>query len=155
MTNMFMTHIYNKKLFGFSAWRKYKKFLKTLKTESPSFAMLWQMADFIKILDRVYMYKNVTSSRLYSSDKFEYGQNGFIVNDEDYKITVKTYTDDEKVIMEVLNKATNKVSKLVFINGQWSNEFDEFDELLLEFAIDTITSDFSNLLQTFYKMRKV
>ena len=62
VSNIFMRHIYDKdKGFKLIRWFKYRKFLRQIDKATPSFDVLWQIADFIKMLEYVYLYNNTTT----------------------------------------------------------------------------------------------
>lgn len=151
-----MIHIYNKKRFNFKLWWKYRKFLKKLKRVSPSFGMLWQMADFIKLLEKVYMYDNSPENELYSSRKYDFGYNGFIISEKAYKVVVKLESDKQKISIEITrNNGTKMINSYICIDEKWKNEINTDDELLIENVINIITSKFSDLLQKYYNARPV
>ena len=80
--NMFIDIIYDKMESRsiFSKWFNYlkmRRFKKTLSTCSPSFHVIWQIADFIKYAERLFFYENSIKNSLYSSNSYSDGENGF------------------------------------------------------------------------------
>lgn len=113
--NIFIEHIYSKKKYNLINWIKYRLFLRKLDKVVPNFGMLWQIADFVKILEKVYMYDNSTNSELYSSPKYNEGENGFILNirensDVIVTINMKMYSDSETIDVELRRVKGNKMT---------------------------------------------
>ena len=97
--NLFINTIYDKTKLSLKTLFKYlkhnkqkKKLIKTIREGSPSFGLLWKMADFIKYAEELFFYDNSTKNTeigLYSSRGYTYGCNGFKINATDCFITIK------------------------------------------------------------------
>ena len=160
-TNTFMNLVLNKKKKKkiISYWlynRKIKKFLKGLEKASLDFGTLWRMADFIKVAELVFMYPNSTAPNpicsLYSSTGYAPGENGFRITNEDCRITIKLYVDDDKVGVEVERLKSTEFPKTTFkfINGNWVNKPSAYDEMILEFVERRIISEITKLFRWCY-----
>lgn len=101
--NIFARHLYDKdkNKFRLLQWFRYKRFLRLIDKSVPSFDILWQIADFIKILEQVFLYDNSPIKEMYSSDKYKPNENGFVVKKYNYTITIKLYEDDKSIAIQV------------------------------------------------------
>lgn len=123
----------------FKIRRDYKKFCKTINAGSPSFGVLWNFAEFIQYAEIIYTYNNSKNSNLYSSRDYTPGQSGFRINLEKLVITVKLWSDQQKVGIDIENKTGNNVkTNYSFTEGQWTEEPDEYDVLLIDRVIGII-----------------
>ena len=159
MSNMFMNIVKDavpltwktiSKFFKFRS--KVKKFKKTIHGGSPSFGVLWSFADFIKYAERIFFYDNSKNSNfgLFSSDSYEPGHNGFRIIDnisKEYIITVKLFTDTQKVGIDIESQKGNKIKQnYTFINGEWTEDPDDYDILLVDRVISIINLNMICLL---------
>lgn len=156
--NIFLKYIYNKpsniiKLFFYKF--KMKKFRRDILRSSPSFIILWQMADFIKYAERIFFYSNNLSDSLYSSDDYEHNRNGFKVNNKEYDvtITIKLYKETSKVALEISRGKNKKTTTMYFIHEQWDKEPTVYDEMLLEQSIKIINCEIIKLFDECYNLR--
>lgn len=159
--NMFTMKIYCKvplTFFNiFKRWkhnRDIKRFRKNILNSSPSFHVLWQMADFIKIAEFAFFYDNSmnnSSSGLYSSKSFPEGQNGFRVFNHEFRATIKLIMDTKQVALEIERLKGDK-SKVLFIfqNDNWTDYHTDYDELLLDQVIRTINCKIITLFDECY-----
>lgn len=154
--NMFMNHINNKVPFRcFIRWiinnfRVYV-FRKSILNGSPSFNVLWQMADFIKLSELVFFYNNSVDSNIYSSNNYTAGQNGFIIKDKAAKIIVKLYSDKEQVVLDIYRiLGSHNKTIMTFTKDEWDNNPTIYDEMLLNYAIKIINSNIIYLFDKYY-----
>lgn len=162
--NPFMEMIYNKvsfkplSLFKLLFYkRKLKKFRRDILECSPSIDLLWDMADFIKLAEVVFFYDNTlknTEFGLYSSRNFPAGQNGFRINGVDCRITIKLFSDIQRVCVEIERlKGEGGKTTLSFTNGDWEMTHTPYDEMLLEQVIKTINKKIITLFDHCYEIR--
>ena len=124
-----------------------KKFKKTLNEGSPSFGVLWSFADFIKYAEVIFFFNNVKKNYLYSSDGYEPGNNGFRISSEEYIITVKLYTESQVVAIEIeYPQTTRRPINYKFKNGDWVDEPDNYDILLIDRVINIINKTMIGLI---------
>ena len=124
-----------------------KKFKKTLDEGSPSFGVLWSFADFVKYAEIIFFFNNTKKNYLYSSDGYEPGHNGFRISSEEYVITVKLYTDSQTVAMEIeYPKTTHRPISYKFKGGNWVDEPDNYDILLIDRVINIINKTMIGLV---------
>lgn len=163
MNNMFIEMISEAIAFSwthcFKYWsnkRKLKKFRKNIISSSPTYGVLWQMADFIKYAEKIFFIPNNQKSILYSSRNYSHGQNGFILNDNGLKTTVKLIREerDKKTLLEIetLGGSSGK-TLMTFVNNEWRSNPDELEEMMLDQAIDSINRNFINLFDQCYAKR--
>lgn len=163
-TNVFMDMIYRKTSFSFLHMLKYfkhkrelKKFERDIMNGSPSFGLLWKMADFIKSAEAVFFYDNSLKNSefgLYSSKGYIPGENGFKINSPDCLLIVKLYSDSQRVVLEVdRTKGEGMKSHLAFCNEEWEGEPTIYDEMLLEQLIKLINSKIMMLFEHCYALR--
>lgn len=124
-----------------------KKFKKTLNEGSPSFGVLWSFADFVKYAEIIFFFNNIKKNYLYSSDGYEPGHNGFRISSEDYIVTVKLYTESQVVAIEIeYPKTTHRPISYKFKNGDWVDEPDNYDILLIDRVINIINKTMIDLV---------
>lgn len=160
--NIFIEKIYNKVSFSlfniFKRWkhnRDIKKFRKNILNGSPSFHILWQMADFIKIAEFAFFYNNSmnnSSDGLYSSKNFDIGQNGFRVYCTEFKATIKLIGENNRVCLEIERSNGDKSKTLIlFSNDTWDYSPTIYDEILLDQVIRVINCKIINLFDRCYE----
>lgn len=158
--NMFIDIIYDKMESKsiFSKWFNYlkmKRFKKTLSMCSPSFHIIWQIADFIKYAERLFFYENNIKNSLYSSNSYTDEENGFKIKDKNVIITVKVNKISGKVTLQIeyLNSSSSskKVSTTMeFVNNVWVENHSKYDEILLENVIKIIYRHVFKLFDELY-----
>jgi len=134
----------------FKCWRSHRKFIANIRTWSPSIGMLWFFADFIKLSERIYFYDNRKNGRMFSSDGYTYGENGFIINSEHDKLqlTCKLYSDTQKVVIQIKRlNGTNMVTEHVFVDNQWTLDKEKYDEVLIDNVIGIINCAIIELVE--------
>lgn len=163
-TNVFLNLIYEKTKLSFKTFFKYfihkrkvKKFRNDILKGSPSFGLLWKMSDFIKGAEKIFFYDNSTKNTeigLFSSKGYSPGNNGFKINTEECFIVVKLFSDDQKVAIELERRNGEGMKTLfVFINEEWAEEHNLYDEMLLEQVIKIINSKIILLFDYCYNLR--
>lgn len=155
--NIFIEPIYKKKKFNIIEYIKYRKFLHSLKTTMPNFGMLWQIADFIKILERVYFYNNSPRNAhgMYSSLKYDNGENGFCVFTDDVNIKYKLNDACQSITIELERLQGNKVKSNMTFNPNETYDLSDLDEELLIQITDITMNSVIKLVKTYYKIKKV
>lgn len=165
-TNVFVNMILNKVTFSWRHPFKYlshkmelKKFKKKIDRGSPSFGLLWKMADFIKYAEEIFFYDNSNTKNdngigLYSSRSFNAGENGFKIINSKCTITIKLLSESQKCILEVARNSGAKLKNTMeFISDNWSGEPTAYDEMLLEQVIKMINSCILKLFDFCYNER--
>ena len=140
---------------------KLRKFRKTILEGSPSFGLLWKMADFIKIAEIVFFYNNThaldSEFAIYSSNEYMAGTNGFKLKDDSTGVIliVKLISDTQKVIVDIERHRGNKLKNtMTFVENQWQNvNYTAYDEMLLEQIIKIINSKIIALFDHCYELR--
>ena len=164
--NMFMKHIYDKEPFKLSNIFKYlkhkktiKKFKKDINEGSPSFNVLWQMADFIKLAESIFFYKNTQKDSefgLYSSRNYTTGSNGFRVTDSvnGLRVTIKLFNETKQLLLEIeYMNSDNPKQYLSFIDNEWDIMPTIYEEMLLEQVIKSINTSILRLFDNCYNKR--
>lgn len=162
-SNLFMSIIYEKRSGNLVSriMNKIKamRFVRSMKKVSPTFGLLWQMAIFVKLAEEIFFYDNNQSSwfGIYSSRNYNIGTNGFIIFDKENEcnITVKLYSETEKVILEVKRNRGEKLkNSFTFVSNKWeNNENNMYNEMLLEQCIKIINNKFISLFKYCYGLR--
>ena len=164
--NIFMKYIYDKEQFKllniFKYWKHrvdLKRFKRNIFEGSPTFNILWQMADFIKLAESIFFYKNTQKENtfgLYSSRNYTSGTNGFRVTDSyrGLKVTIKLFSESRKVLLEIdyLNSENQKQS-LSFTDNDWDIIPTAYDEMLLDQVIRSINFSILKLFDDCYDKR--
>ena len=151
--NPFSYYVNNKK--NNHTWNKEVKCFKLYLTKvSPDFKMLWYIADFIKVLEMLYMYHNVETAPIYCI-LTKSSVRSFRVNFVDFYIEYTLYEDDKLINFEVIrlwNKdATSKVS---FIDGEGIMKT-RSDEVLMFTIIDLTMQRVYDLFVETYDNAKI
>ena len=138
----------------FKRWWSRKMFIhkcREIQSRSPSFGELWYFSEFIKTAERVYFLNNCQKGIIFSSKSYKAGENGFIIDATEklsVRIVVKLYSDDSKVIMDIIRtNGSNMSTEHIFINNDWTSDKKEYDELLIDNAIGIINAHIIKLLQ--------
>lgn len=135
---------------------KFNKFCKEVMKSSPSLGMLWYFADFIKLAERIYFFNNSKEGSLYSSSNYYIGENGFIINDSIFKIkiTVKLNSDDQTTHLEIKHlSGTQLITEHVFKNNSWTDDRQNYDEVLIDNVIGIINSYIVGLMKYCWNMK--
>lgn len=159
--NIFMDLIYDKCKLTPKTFIKYlkhktkvKKFRKTILNCSPSFNVLWNIADFIKLAEEIFMYDNNIDNKdlyLFSSRNYNNGENGFIFNGTEVSIAIKLFSATNTVLLEIKRKTGSKIKTLLsFENNQWGQNPSFKEEIILESVIEKITSNIIELFDRCY-----
>lgn len=159
--NIFIDYINRKRLCkGFFARlkcdRDAKKFIKIIYEGSPSFSLLWDFADFIKLSEKIFFRKNTPDCKLYSSSDYKEGQNGFKLIDSNVyrtiEIVVKLYTKSQKIAVAITYKSSEPECTRImeFENGDWKKSHTVYDEMLLENIISIINTRIVNTFREYY-----
>lgn len=131
------------------------KFKRTIEKGSPSFFLLWNFADFIKYAEKIFFIENSNPEKLgcYSSRNFKAGQNGFRINTHEVSIVVKLFNSTCSIAMDILYKDTNTTEQFKFKNEEWDQEYNLYDEMLLEEIIKIINWRMILLFEECYDKR--
>ena len=159
-TNMFINMIYGKKkksVFGFLGYllykRKVNKFRNKILEISPSFEVLWEMSNFIKLAEEIFFYDNNVDGSLYSSRSYRDGENGFKINDI-CTVIVKLYEDKKRVNLEIKhNNGVELLSRYSFKDSEWTTDPTIYDEMVLEQIIKIINKHIIDLFDMCYRAR--
>ena len=110
--NLFANKIYNKKKYTFWNGISYlihrnsiKRFRNKILKGSPSFDVLWNMSNFIKIAEFSFFYDNSiknTDFGLYSSKNYQDGTNGFKIITPECIITIKLFNESKSVCITIV-----------------------------------------------------
>lgn len=149
--NMFIRQIYDKKkTFVLFRWIKYRKFLRLIDKTAPNFIILWHIADFIKILDKIYMYDNNPTNTLYSSNNFNMNENGFVIKKENFFIRIKLFEIGSEIAIEVGRSGSKDLTSIRFCDGEnkIKNEDDEHMMINIE---NIIMNSVKELFIKYYK----
>lgn len=132
----------------------YKKFISKLNKTSPDFVTLWHMCNFIKYAEVLFFYDNSLDQRevgLYSSHDYPEGENGLRIFDDKYTITIKLYRASRQVVTLVERLNGNKTkSKMDFTDGQWNQDPDMYEEILLEVVVQILVERVIKLFSKCY-----
>lgn len=163
-SNTFISIIYNKVNFSLKTFfkyfkhkKEYKKFIKQIKNGSPSFGVLWKMADFIKLAELIFCYDNSlknTEFGLYSSKGYAPEENGFKIRTSECCIIIKLYSSLNKVVVSYERLiGDNLKSSFTFINDEWVEDPTVYDEMMLEQIIKIINKKILMLFIHCYELR--
>lgn len=153
--NIFMDPIYKKsnQFFGIPSKIFLNKTIKFLRSSMPNFALFWQLSDFIKILEKVYFYNNSQNNSLYSSLKFNIGENGFKFKNQDVAITIKLFDESKEIMLEVHRLKGNQLISSMIFNDNSNVELNITDSALLESIIDIVIEEAIYLMTEYYNMK--
>ena len=158
--NKYMAFLFNKRslwtIKGLKNHFALKSFKRRCLKSSPSFGDLWEIADFIKYMELVFFYDNSSRKNgLYSSPKgYQEGTNGFTIRTDDVWIKIKLYSDNAGIMIETERLIGNNLkSSISLVNGNWADEYDDYDEALLNNIISIIWNYVFGLLEDYYYNR--
>ena len=125
-----------------------------LQHTSPGFQDLWDISDFLNIIEYTYFYDNTRESGFWSDGEFGNGKTRFTIIEEDHNMEI-TCTLDEKdqhiIISMKKNNSNAKVAELEFKNGKWASYRTDYDEILLDNIISIIWDRFIPLVSKYYE----
>lgn len=152
MENIFMQWIYNKRHSNkVIHYIKFRWFLHKLNKVTPNFDMLCNIADFIKMLEVVYLYTNFKPSVLYSLTKSKTDM-GFILNVNGHEIVFTLTEDEDRYIrIEIYNLNGKVRSSVSFKDGATDIIETVHDEQLFINITDWLMKAVIDLLKTYYK----
>jgi len=159
--NRFLDQV-EKKYLGLNPFKKilaewkFNKFCKEVMKSSPSLGVLWFFADFIKLAEKVYFFNNDPNGTIFSSDNYNIGENGFIINDNDHniKINVKLNSDYQRLVLEVKRlNGTKKITEHRFVNNEWTDDRENYDEILIDNIIGIINSHIVALMKYCWNLK--
>lgn len=131
-----------------------KNFKKYLNKISPNFRMLWYIADFIKILEMLYMYHNVQKAPLYLMST-KSNIRSFIVNFDDFYIEYTLYEDDKRINCKVIRSWNDDAkSEITFIDGEYVVKT-RADEVLMFTIIDLTMKKVYNIFDETYNKANI
>lgn len=157
--NLFIDWIYKKpyKFFPKIAHRiKFLKFIYNIKNLAPDFDMLWNIAEFCKLLQMVYFYKpdNSKDHIVYKVPQVR-GQNSFIIVKNDYEIKFILREINKNITIEIRDRDNYKavLSKISFNSGECSISNDT-DVAIFENLNYLIMDNTIKLLKKYYNEKK-
>lgn len=137
---------------GLDNYIMYRKLMRTIKKESPTFGVLWQISDFIKCLEQTYFYENdPMKNGISSTDQTQSDQNGFRINTNEFRIDCKLCIKNERVILNLTGFHGNKKEiRFEFANGEWISDHDEHTDIQLNSTISIIWAEVLGILSYYY-----
>ena len=109
----------------FTRWlnrRRYKKACEKIRGKSHTIGSLWFFCEFIRLAESVYFFDNKKGSYVFSSRSYEYGKNGFRINDTDIGVEVACELNSDEQSIQIGIKrmnGSNMVTEFIYQNGQW------------------------------------
>lgn len=125
-----------------------------LKHSSPGFQDLWDISDFLNIIEYTYFYNNTRESGFWSDGEFGVGKTRFNIIDKDHNMEINCTLDEKDQHITISMKkveSNSKVAELEFKNGQWASYRTEYDDILLDNIISIIWDKFIPLVYKYYK----
>lgn len=151
MKNMFAEWLYSYRKFNIIRHIKFELFIRKLNKVAPDFDMLWQIANFVKILEVVFMYPNNKKSTLNSIDKYEHGVNGFSFTHLNTQFKFKLFEEDKHIHIDIVSTVDGKLkSAIKFKNGDASVITNEHDEQLFININDWLMNTVIIVLRHYY-----
>ncbi len=132
----------------------FKNYIKDLEQKSPAFQDLWDICDFLNIIEYTYFYDNTEKSGFWSCGEFGNGKTRFNIIDNNYKVEIICLLDekDQHITITVKKIDSNiKISELEFKKGNWVSYRTEYDEILLDHIISIIWKRFLPLVTSYYE----
>ena len=108
------------------------EFINYINDNPPNIYVLNSFASFVKDAEFLFMYDNSKANRIYSSNGYNPGENGFVVNDDKVQIIVKVYMKDQKIGININRKTGSKINnEITFINRNTESLTDAEYQLLI------------------------
>jgi len=142
----------------FKAWLELRKIRKELRNTSPSYNMMIEMHEAVKICRECFLYANTLPFVLCKIDKKDrsYGNaRAFGIVRDRLKIII-LLGDDDKITIEINmfsgddKSLPSSIDRISFINGEYEFK-DEYDQAKFQTIISLMMSEFENLLVYEYK----
>ena len=126
--------------------------MEQLNHSSPGFQDLWDISDFLNIIEYTYFYNNTKESGFWSDGEFSNGKTRFNIINNDIEIVCTLDEKDQHIIISVKRVNTSsKIAELEFKLGQWASYKTEYDDILLDNIISIIFDKFIPLVTSYYK----
>ena len=137
-------------------YKEFCNFMDSLKHTSPSFQDLWDISDFLNIIEYTYFYDNTRQSELWSDGNIANGKTRFnIIKDKNTEISCTLNETDNHITITIKRPKIDKtpqqvLAELSFENGKWVSYKTEYDEILLDNVISIIWDKFYWLVFKYY-----
>lgn len=134
-------------------WIEYYRFTKYLKIISPSFRLLWSIADFLTNIELLYMYHNDESSDIRTIQTTKNTIRSFRIDNkkDNFYIEYTLYSDDNTINIKVKRLwGSQKISEMTFPDGGAILKT-RFDELLMHSIINWTMEPVRKLFVETYK----
>ncbi len=130
-------------------------YMNQLEKSSPGFQELWDISDFLNIIEYTYFYDNTKASGFWSDGEFGIGKTRFNIIKNNIEIVCTLDEKDTHITLTVKKlspdkNSSSKVAELEFKNGQWASYKTEYDEILLDNIISIIWDKFIPLVERYY-----
>lgn len=155
--NMFIEPILNKKKkYHLGSYIQLKRLIRKLNKTSPSFDMMLEMHEFIKLLERLYMYGNDNNHYLFSATIPKGYSAAMIYKEDNFEIKYVLRENDKLIAIECITKSQNtKHSRKVQFHEGDNIIKDKYDEELFLFIISCLMNGLIELMTYYYKNKKL
>lgn len=144
---------YKKK--GIKWWLEYYRFTKYLKVISPSFNMLWSIADFLTNIELLYMYQNDETANIHTIPTTKNDIRSFRINnrEDNFYIEYTLYKSDSTINIKLKRLwGSQKISEMTFPDGGAIMQT-RFDEILMHSIINWTMEPVQKLFIEIYKTK--
>lgn len=124
--NMFIDNIYAVKRCKYRLIGKIKMylFIRKLRKIVPDFAILWDIANTLKLMEIVYLYPNSQSERIHTihQKRYKENENHFGINiDGHHEIAISLFAGEENTIkietFSIKKEVRESISSIAFVDG--------------------------------------
>lgn len=156
--NIFIKPIFDKKhKHDLHSYIELKRLLKKLKKTSPSFDMMMEMYDFIKLLENIYMYGNNENHYLFSATIPKGYDAAMIYVESNFEIKFVLKENDKEINIQTrrtTRSSNNNTNTIRFCEGD-NVINDIYDEQSFLFIIACLMNGLSELIMYYYKNKKL
>lgn len=155
--NIFIKPIFDKKCKHYlPSYIELRKLLKMIKNTSPSFDMMMQIYDFIKLIESLYMYGNDESHYLFSATVPKGYDAAMIYKEKNFEIKYVLRKEDKRISIQTSKTSrTDKNLNTISFNEGENVIHNIIDEQRFLFIIACLMNGLSELIIYYYKNKKL
>lgn len=155
--NMFIKPIFDKKhKYHLSSYLELRSVLRNIKKTSPSFDMMMEMYEFIKLIEEIYMYGNNEGHYLFSAIVPKGYDAAMIYKENNFDIKYVLRRSDKHISIKITRASrNNKADEFISFNEGDNVIKNIIDEQKFLFIVACLMNGLSELIVYYYKNKKL
>ena len=155
--NMFIKPIFDKKYKHYlPSYIELKSLLKKIKKTSPSFDMMIEIYEFIKLLERVYLYGNSENHYLFSATVPKGYDASMIYKENNFEICYLLKKNGKEINIQTKGTTRNGINKNYISFHEGDNVINnKVDEQSFLFIVACLMNGLSELITYYYSNKKL